>query len=221
MRVSDVPQSGKRGPIVSVNTRYGLIQRQFVIPKDPSTPAQMRIRSNLGRVASRWRTLTVAQRNAWITGARDVPSRACLGKSAPLTGCQFFIKINCARAAIGLELLVNPPELPQFDENPVGELSITNTGGRVALKLSVPTAPTAHVTVYGAAPCSAGVTFVRNFAILGQLPDPDGGVSEITDLYIAKYGKPPPGSQVCIRTRQQINGWEDLPKQTSDIVPGA
>ena len=107
MRVSDVPQSGKRGTIVSANTRYGLIQRQFVVPKDPSTPAQMRIRSNLGRVASRWRVLTVAQRNAWITGARD------------------------------------------------------------------------------------------------------------------KYGKPPPGSQVCIRTRQQINGWEDLPKQTSAIVPTA
>ena len=221
MRVSDVPQSGKRGPIVSVNTRYGVIQRQFVVPKDPSTPAQMRIRSNLGRVAARWRVLTVAQRNAWIIGARDVSSRACLGKSAPLTGCQFFIKINCARAAIGLELLVDPPNPPQFGPNPVGELSITNTGGSVALKLSVPTVPTARVTVYGAAPCSAGVTFVRNFTILGALPEPAGGASDITNIYIAKYGKPPRGSQVCIRTRQQINGWEDLPKQISAIVPAA
>ena len=176
----------------------------------------MRIRPNLGRVAARWRVLTVAQRNAWICRARVVPSRACLGKSAPLTGCQFFIKINCSRAAIGLEMLVNPPELPQFESNPAGELSITNTGGSVALKLSVPTAPTARVTVY-----SAGVTFVRNFTTLGALPEPAGGVSDISDIYIAKYGEPPPGSQVCIRTRQQINGWEDLPKQISAIVPEA
>jgi hypothetical protein len=30
---------------------------------------------------------------------------------------------------------------------------------------------------------------------------------------------PPAGTRVCIRTVQQINGWEDLPKQTSAVVP--
>ena len=57
--------------------------------------------------------------------------------------------------------------------------------------------------------------------MLGPLPAPDGGVCDITDLYVARFGVPPVGSQVCIRTRQQINGWQDLPKQTSAIVPKA
>ena len=32
----------------------------------------------------------------------------------------------------------------------------------------------------------------RRFTVLGALPDPDAGVSDITDLYVAKYGVPPP-----------------------------
>ena len=42
------------------------IERQYVIPKDPKTPSQMRIRSNLGRIAPRWRVLEQEQRNAWM-----------------------------------------------------------------------------------------------------------------------------------------------------------
>ena len=44
-------------------------------------------------------------------------------------------------------------------------------------------------------------------------------MSDITDLYVGKFGVPRAGSRVFIRTLQQINGWEDLPKQTSAIVP--
>jgi hypothetical protein len=44
-------------------------------------------------------------------------------------------------------------------------------------------------------------------------------VSGTTDLYVGKYDKPPAGSRVVIQTSQVINGWEDLPEQTSAIVP--
>ena len=204
---------------MAVLTRYGQVLRQYVKPKDPHSPAQMRIRSNLGRVSARWRVLTPEQRQAWALAASETNSRPRLGKSATLTGCQLFIKINCARAAIGLEQLSDPPALPQFGPNPVGGLSITNTHGSIALKLSVATVPGSHVTVYGASPCSAGITYVRDFTILGPLSEPVRGVSDVTDIYVARYGAPPVGSQVFIRTRQQINGWEDQPKQTSAIVP--
>ena len=217
----DVPQSGKVGPTVNVTTRFGQIQRQYVKPRDPKTAAQMNIRSNLGRVAARWRTLTEEQRAAWMLAAEDVHSRPRLGKSAPLKGCQLFIKINCARAAIGLEQFNEPPKVPEFGPNPVGELTITSTRGTLALKLSVPSAPAEHTVVYGAAPCSAGKYFVRQYNILGLLPEPVRGVSDITELYVGRYGVPPVGMRVCIRTQQHVNGWDDLPKQTSAVVPKA
>ena len=103
----------------------------------------------------------------------------------------------------------------------VGELTITRTRGTVAFKLAVSGAPAEHTVVYGAAPCSAGKYFVRHFNILGLLPEPVHGMSDITDLYVARYGVPRVGTRVCIRTQQQINGWDHLPKQTSAIVPNA
>ena len=44
-------------------------------------------------------------------------------------------------------------------------------------------------------------------------------MSDITDLYVARFGVPPAGTKVFIRTQQHINGWDDLPKQTSAVVP--
>ena len=60
-----------------------------------------------------------------------------------------------------------------------------------------------------------------HFTILGLLAEPSRGVSEITDIYLAKYPVLPVGSRVFIQTVQQIDGWQDLPRQTSAIVPAA
>ena len=73
----------------------------------------------------------------------------------------------------------------------------------------------------GAAPCSAGRSSARHFVFLGFLPDAVRGLSDITDLYVARFGVPPVGTKVFIRTQQHIDGWDDLPKQTSAIVPKA
>jgi hypothetical protein len=44
-------------------------------------------------------------------------------------------------------------------------------------------------------------------------------VSDITELYIARYGEPRTGEKVFIVTRQQKDGWEGFDKETSEIVP--
>jgi hypothetical protein len=51
------------------------------------------------------------------------------------------------------------------------------------------------------------------------LPAPVDGWSDITALYVARYGVPVIGKAIWIRTRQHINGWNDLPKTISAIVP--
>jgi hypothetical protein len=47
------------------------------------------------------------------------------------------------------------------------------------------------------------------------------GYSNITDLYVARYGIPTAGTRIFICTRQVLNGWEDAPKQTTAIVPSS
>lgn len=221
MRALTNPQSGKHGTSVSLDGGYGQVERQLVIPKNPATAAQVRPRRALSRFAAYWRKLTEAQRQAWMASGKGVSTRPKFGQSGPLTGCAFFIQINCNLASIDLPMVVDPPERPQFGLNPVRELSATNTGGDIALKLKVSGALAQYTIVLGAAPCSAGVYYVDHFVILGLLPTPIAGYSDITDMYVRRYGKPPVGTKVFICTRQQIDGWEDQSIQTSAIVPAA
>jgi hypothetical protein len=220
-KVSKVPSSGKQGTTVTYDTPYGQAERERRVPANPRTNAQVRARTSLGRSSARWRTLTDQQRVVWINGGRQVKSEPRLGQSGHLTGCQFFNKINCTLALAGEPPTDVPTERPIFSANPVGALSITNDGGDIALELSVPRTPAHYVLVMGTAPCSAGVTVPRRFVILGRLPDPVGRVSDITDMYVARYGIPPGGARIFIRTMQVANGWEDFPKDTTAIVPKA
>jgi len=219
MRILDIPQTGKLGTTVSVRTRYGQIRRRYAVPGKALSPAQPRIRGTFGRVRFLWRVLTDEQRATWTTPAQDVSSQPCLGQFGRLSGYLLFMKINSTLAYQGLPPVVTPTERPTFDANPVRELVITNTGGVIDLKLSVPTAPASDILVLGTYPRSPGVTFAKHFTILGRLPAPEAGYSTITKLYVDRYGVPPVGMRVFIRTRQVQNGWEDLPRQTTALVP--
>jgi hypothetical protein len=219
MKILDIPQSGRQGTFVSVRSRFGQVRRRYAIPRDCRSPAQLRVRSAFGRVVRKWRGLSEEQRAAWAARTEGVQSRPRLGQSGRLSGYLLFIKINSTLSYQGQELRVTPPDRVTFDANPVGALEVTNAGGVTELKLSVPKAPAAPVLVLGTHPRSAGVTFAKHFTILGVLPAPEAGYSNITDLFVARYGKPTPGTRIFIRTRQVLNGWEDFPKQTTALVP--
>src|ERR1017187_2200548 len=170
MKILDIPQSGKLGTSVSLHTRYGQSRRQFIIPPDPRTPPQLFVRGLLGRVVSRWRGLTDDQRDVWTAGGRHIHSQPRLGQSGHLSGCQFYTQINFNLAYIHEPQAVQPPDRPDFGPNPVGQLFITNVGGVIGLKLSVPSASAGHIIVLGTFPRSAGVAYIRRFVILGLLP---------------------------------------------------
>jgi hypothetical protein len=61
---------------------------------------------------------------------------------------------------------------------------------------------------------------VQGYRYVGVLPAPENGWSDITDLVIGRYGVLTPGKVLFIRTRQQIDGWMDVAKVTSALVPG-
>jgi hypothetical protein len=221
MKVLTDKQSGTSGNTVSVLTRYGQVHRRRPLSSKKRTNAQVQARTSFGNISARWRLLTDQQRIAWHTYPGKASSRPRLGQSGPLNGFSLFVKINCARAAAGLPLLTLPPKAAKFSLNPVGPLTITNRRGVIDLQLPVPTTPAEHTLVLGSPPCSAGRSFSCRYSILGLLPVPIRRICNITDLYVRKYGVPPVGSRVFIRTRQVINGWEDTPKETNAIVPQA
>ena len=219
MKISDIPQSGHLGTFITFKGRFGQVRRPYVIPANPRSPAQMSVRGQFGRASARWRTLTEKQRAAWIVFAADHRSRPNLNQSGRLTGCQLYVRINDNLAFLGLPPMDDPPQRPEFDANPVGDLVITNSGSVLALKLAVPAPPTPYMLVWATRPTSAGVSFPGRFVFIGLLPDPVAGFSDITGLYVARYGLPPEGSRVFIQTLQQINGWRELPTRVTAVVP--
>ncbi len=143
------------------------------------------------------------------------------GRQVRLTGYHFFVSLNTRRADLGLPQFDLPPAEPAFRPNPMAELVITNTGGKITPKLRVPSQPAQYTLLQGAKPVRSGVRCVQKFPFLGLLPPPTDGWSDITELYAARHGVPKAGMAIWIRTCQHIDGWTDVPKVTRARVPAA
>jgi hypothetical protein len=219
MKISSIPKSGRKGSVVYVNTRHGKVVREYVRPRNPQTTDQQGNRSNFGAVSKRWRTLVLEQRAVWRIAAAYQYFVNETGRRVRLNCYHFFVRLNMRRADLGLPQFDLPPAEPVFSPNPVAELVATNTGGKITLKLRVPSPPAQYTLVQGAAPVRSGVRCVQHFPSLGPLPPPKDGWSDITELYKARYGEPKAGKAIWIRTCQHIDGWIDVPKVTRARVP--
>jgi hypothetical protein len=212
MKISSIPKSGRKGSVIYANTRHGKVVRQYVCPRNPRTPDQLEKRRNLVAVCNRWRTLTPDKRAAWGIAAAEDDLVSETGKLVRLNGYNFFKRLNTRRADLGLPQFELPPAKPSFPGNPVTQLVITNIGGTIRLKLRLTGQPTQYTLVQGPAPKGSAVRLVQKYPLLGLLPPPKDGWSDITELYVARYGVPKVNKAIWIRTYQHTDGWIDVPK---------
>jgi len=210
MKVRRGKFSGAIGNEVYVNAKHGQVVRSRPRRTPRATPDRLRARANLAGVASVWRTLSDQRFAAWAAAARKegmIPYR-------------FFCQINGTLAAYGQPRLLDPPKRERLRPNPVEALEVRNQRGVTTLRLRVPEPPAQFTFVFGVRWCSRGISAPRsNGVLLGRLPRAVQGWSEITDLYVNKFGQPPPGYRVFIYTRQVLNGRKDAPKWTHADVP--
>ena len=221
MKISSIPKSGRKGSVVYVSSRHGKVARQYVRPRNPRTPEQQGHRSNLAAVRRRWRTLSAEQRATWRMAAANKYFITETGEQVRLNGYNFFVSLNTRRADLDLPQFDLPPAEPVFNPNPVAELVITNTGGKITLRLRVPSPPAQYTLVQAAAPVRTGVRCVQHFPFLGFMPAPVDGWCDLTELFVRRYGVLALGRAIFIRTRQHINGWNDLPKEVSTRITAA
>jgi hypothetical protein len=183
MKLLDVAQSGKLGDRVAYMGRFGLCHRQHFVPTNPRSEAQVERRRVFGRLAQVWGSvLTEAQREAWNAAGPQVPSKARLGQSGPLTGQQHFQGINSVRLCVGQEVGLMPPKRVEFGPSPVGELVMGNGEDGVRMWLRVTGPVSEAIMVFGQGPCSAGRSKRRRVVYLGLLPAARDGLSEITEM---------------------------------------
>ena len=172
-------------------------------------------------VARRWQFLADPQRTAWDLAGADSAVMGCMGRSTSLPGYNLYVETNVFRMSIGLSVYDLPQALLLFTPSPVAELLATIEGGVFKLKLHVLGEPVVHTLVQGARPVRSCVRCVQHFPLLGLLPPPIAGWSDITELYIARYGVPKAGTAVWIRTCQHIDGFTDVPRTVRIREPAA
>jgi hypothetical protein len=219
VKISSIPKPGRQGSVVYVNSPHGKVARAYVRPSNPRTSDQQLNRNQFGAVSRRWRTLTPEQHAAWRVATANKYFVTESGRQVRQRGYNFFVRLNARRAELSLPQFDLPPAEPVFSPNPVAELVITNTGGKITLKLRVPSPPAQYTLVQGAAPVRTGVRCVQHFPFLWLLPPPTDGWSDITELYETRYREPKVGTAVWIRTYQHIDGWIDVPKVFRARVP--
>ena len=155
-----------------------------------------------------WSQLTEDQRVAWRRRAREEPRLVRRGEQYRLEGQQLFNKLNSVLALCAHEPFTDPPPKPRFGPNPVGALTISRHGDGLVLQLSVQSFPTEDIMVFASPPYRAGRAYCGDYRFLGLLPAPVEHASDITRLYVKKYGVPQANTRVFIRAWQQVNGWE-------------
>ncbi len=221
MKISSIPKSGREDSVVYVNSRHGKVVREYVRPRNPRTPEQQGHRSKLRAVLRRWRTLSAEQRATWRTVAANKDFVTETGRRVRLNGYNFFVSLNTRRADLGL---------PSSTSRPPSRTSVRTRWPSWSLPTPVARSPSSSASpvhrpsttlVQGASPRRTGVRCVQHFPFLGLLPPPTDGWSDITELYVARYGVPKAGTAIWIRTCQHIDGWTDIPKVTRARVPTA
>src|ERR1035438_4069996 len=154
MKILDVPQAGSVGETVTYQSRFGIIRRQKVIPRDPRTPLQLDRRTAFQRARQFWGPFTDEQFLAWNTLASARRTHPVLGQSSGLSGYELAVQINVHLATVGLPMVPTPSPVPVFPANPVAGLTITNTAGAVSLELPLSAPPVQYIVVLGAKPQS-------------------------------------------------------------------
>ena len=221
MKILDIPQSGHCGNFVSFRTRHSQSRKAYVIPLDPRTPEQIARRKAWAQAAPRWEALTELQRLGWRSLASQIPSHGRLGDKGFLLGHQLYQMLNVNRAAVGEPWVDDAPAQALFSDNPVLDLSLTNTAGAIALGLWVSAPPKHLILVSATAPVSAGRSRPRRFVFIGLLGAPVNGLCDITQMYLAKYRALAPNQRVFIQTTQYLDGWHSYPTHFTAVVPPA
>src|ERR1039458_2584889 len=152
MKVTTVPQSGRRANVVAFRSRYGQCEREHVEPRKRRTAAQRHSQAEFGDASLGWNDLTDEQRDAWREFAKNVLSHPRGGQCGPLSGQVLFTAINRNQRLLGLPPFLYPPVRPAFPRNPVRAMAISQGSGGIALKLSVAEAPAGHILVFASRP---------------------------------------------------------------------
>jgi hypothetical protein len=99
MNLSGPPRSGRRGEWIYYLRGNKQCRRRYVRPRDPRTPAQLRLRQTFGAASKAWSSpgLSQQERQKVRAPAKKVKSRPRLRQSGHLFGQQYSVQQACLK----------------------------------------------------------------------------------------------------------------------------
>ena len=197
--------SGSFGGLVASHNRAGQYIRTRVRPTNPSSPAQLEIRTIFANLSAAWQGLTDAQREAWTTYACNVPISGRFGDPLHLTGHQMYIRRNSIRIQATLARIDDGPTVFTLDLLSPVTLVADETGNLLTVSFSETdawvTEDNAGLLVYGSRSVALTIAFFNapyrfGAPILGQVAIP-----ETSPVPLANPFKLSQGNAVYTRVR--------------------
>lgn len=199
--------SGKAGGSVYAHNRGGSYVRNFAVPSNPQTEAQMAARAIFGSFASQWRTLSAAVQKAWREAAPSFPVKNPFGDERILSGNALFQQLNRNLSVINAPAITNPP-IPSGLSGISGlDLVASNNAAGDAPILSIQASfasadlDDVRVAVYATPLLSAGINSASNRLRLIRAT-PASSVQSTLDLvadYNAVFGSITPGAAIIVK----------------------
>lgn len=187
------------GSVFSKN-RYGGYVRTKVTPVNPQTPAQQAARNRLSSNSSAWRSLTQAQRQAWIDAAVSFPFTDIFGNTKILSGNALFVKLNNNLLAIGAPTISAPPTPVAVPDFAINSVDFSAGGPSVEAIVSIATMPAGFKMLARTTPqIPASQLFVknklRNLSVISTLT---AGSVDLTTAFTSKFGSLVVGNRISI-----------------------
>lgn len=209
------------GSVLSKN-RYGSYMRNKVTPVNPQTDSQVSARSVLSQFSQGWRSLTEAQRSAWIGAVNDWAGTNIFGDLVNPSGNNLYTKVNINLSTAGSAPVTLPPV--KVGAAALNSISATATAGVPSFDLDFdPTpVPADHVLVVEAtAGLSAGINFFKSrFRQIAVLPAATATGEDILTAYTDKFGTLVAGKKIALRGKfiNSVTGEVSQALQTTLIV---
>lgn len=170
-----------------------------------SSPASSRQLQNFGGLSSAFAALNPTDKATWQAAANTLnTAQARLGRHT-LSAANAFNICNSGRFALNLDILSTAPQGSDFTLPPALPPILVNassTEGQLTLTLTSQMGPVSRpLQILAEPPQIAGKPTCPDklFAPIGALPSLASGTTDIAALYIAKYGIPEAGCEICLR----------------------
>lgn len=193
---------GKLGGQVFSKNRSGAYVRTKVTPVNPQTSFQMASRQLLGSLSSGWSGLTDEQRKQWNDAVNDWQRTDVFGDLRKPTGKNLFTELNKNLLQSGTGTLMTIP--PEKQEIPIISLAspyFDTTVPEFSVGFGIVPAKTI-AQIMATPPLSAGTSFIKDrLRVIGYVSAGAMVDTANAEMYIAKFGMPPAGSNVHVAVK--------------------